>query len=270
MTIHYSVESLPDLFVSDSFQSDKKTYGPNHGDQLNKVKDFLNYIEINKNYYRTGLIVKNPRYKKKTSQDTVFIKSFKTSLNKISSLNYLKICPQIVSDLGSRYHLYPLIIQYIFEQSLLHHTYCKYYGYLVELLHKKVNNLSVIESQIQKTSELINKSTESSITEYSNLCSKNKQNDQLIGYSIFLAELELKNIISGYIDQTIQTILDQLKTGLNEDESYKCIMCLYTLWKVVYQHEEENLDYINQLNEIKSTIKFMKVKFKIMDILEKR
>ena len=43
-------------------------------DNLNK---FLNSIEINKNYYRTGIHVKNPRYKKKVSDDTLLIKEFK-------------------------------------------------------------------------------------------------------------------------------------------------------------------------------------------------
>ena len=144
MTIHYSVESLTDLFLSEEFISDKNKYEQQYSLEIDKVKKFLDSIEINKNYYRTGLVIKNPKYKKKVSDDTLLLKSIKTSLNKMSSINYLQLCPTLVTELGNKYHLYPLVIQSIFEQALLHHNYSKYYSHLVELLHKQFNNSSII------------------------------------------------------------------------------------------------------------------------------
>jgi hypothetical protein len=82
------MESLPTLFLSDQYISDKDKYQENIHTEIKHIQEFLNSIEINKNYYRTGIIVKNPRYKKKVSDDTNLIKSFKTSLNKMSSMNY--------------------------------------------------------------------------------------------------------------------------------------------------------------------------------------
>jgi len=271
MTIHYSVESLTDLFLSEQFILDKNNYEQQNSDILNQAKHFLNSIEINKNYYRTGLIVKNPRYKKKISDDTVLLKSFKASLNKMSSMNYLKLCPTLTSQLTGKEHLYPLIIQLIVEQALLHHNYCKYYCILVEQLHQQFNNLSIIHNQIDKTySELqINKSSNGD-SAYSQLCSKNKLIDQLIGYSIFISELEIKGIIQNKIEPTIQTILDQLSDELNEGEMYKCVLCLQNIFKVVYKGSPIKEDYITKLTVIKDKIKFMKIKFKIMDILEGR
>jgi len=270
MTIHYSVESLPNLFLSEQFISDKNEY-EQHARELDQVNKFLNSIEINRNYYRTGIVVKNPRYKKKVSDDTSLLKSFRTSLNKMSSINYLQLCSDLVKGLGNKHHLYPLIIQLIFEQALLHHTYCKYYCYLVEQLHKQFNNLSVIETQIDITYTSIRKdvSTQDD-SEYSQLCSKNKSIDQLIGYSIFLAELEMKQIIVNKVEPSIQTILEQMNLNLSEDELYKCVLCLYNIFKVIYPDKPIKQEYIDQLSEIKSTIKFMKIKFKIMDILEQR
>ena len=117
MTVHHSVESLGDLFLSEEFISDKNKYILSHQSELHGLNKFLNSIEINKNYYRTGLHVKNPKYKKPVSDDTLLIKSFKSSLNKMSSLNYIPLCSKLVTDIGNKKHLYPLLIQSILEQA---------------------------------------------------------------------------------------------------------------------------------------------------------
>ena len=270
MTIHYPMESLNSVFLSDKFISDKKSYEESNSKKLVEVKKFLNSIEINTNYYRTGIVVKNPRYKKKVSNDTEFIKSFKTSLNKISGINYIKICKQIIDSFGTKYHLYPLIIQTIFEQALLHHNYSKYYGYLVDLFHKKVNDINTIKLQIVKTKQDITKIIEVNDSQYNAICKKNKQNDKLIGYSMFLAELELNNIIKGYSHDTIKSLLNQINLCVDQDEAYKCVSCLYSLWKIVHTNLPNKQEYIEEITKLKSTIKFMKVKFKLMDILEDR
>jgi hypothetical protein len=270
MTIHHSVESLGDLFLSEAFISDKNKYVLSHQTELHGLQTFLNSIEINKNYYRTGIHVKNPKYKKQVSDDTLLIKSFKSSLNKMSSLNYIPLCSKLVSDIGRKSHLYPLLIQSILEQSLLHHTYCKYYAELVERLHSTFKDLPLLEHHFDECYQKIVTTELDSSSEYSNLCSKNKQVDQLIGYSIFISELEMKGIVHGKIDVSIQSILNQMKTDLSEDELYKCVLSLTNIFKVVYSEKEILPEYITCLTEIKDTVTFMKIKFKIMDILEGR
>ena len=64
MAIHYSVESLPSLFLSDEFLSEKDTYHQSHRFEIQSLNILLDSIEINKQYFRTGIQVKNPRYKK--------------------------------------------------------------------------------------------------------------------------------------------------------------------------------------------------------------
>ena len=80
----------------------------------------------------------------------------------------------------------------------------------------------------------------------------------------------MKHIIVNRIDPSIQTILDKMNPDLSEDELYKCVLCLYNIFKVIYSDKPIRQDYTDQLIKIKSTIKFMKIKFKIMDILERR
>ena len=269
MTIHYSVESLIPLFLSEQFVSDKTQYVSTKNLDIDSLQKFLNSIEINKQYFRTGIQVKNPKYKKNVSDDTLIIKNLKSSLNKMTSITYKKLCDKIIKDIGNNVHLYPLLLQYIFEQSLLHHNYCNYYATLVSLLHQKFNNSTLLNTQIDNSYTLIKSQLIDSGTDYSNLCSKNKQIDQLIGYSIFITELEVKQVISNRIHQSIDSIIKSMEKELLEDELYKCVVCLSNIFKVLYVDKPIDIKYINQLIKIKDMIKFMKIKFKIMDILER-
>ena len=270
MTIHYSVESLSSLFLSEEYNSDKKKYIQDSQYIIKDLITFLNSIEINKNYYRTGIHVKNPKYKKKVSGDTLVLKDFKSSLNKMSSTNYEKLCSDIVSSVHFKKHLYPLLIQYIIEQSLLHHSYIKFYVELLDRLHKNFKDIPLLHQYIDTSYKSITHSTIDTTSEYSNLCSKNKQVDQLVGFGIFISELEMRNIINGRIEISIQSLLDQLKTPLSEDEMYKCVLCLQHIFKVLYSDTCIKPEYIEHLTDIKNGITFMKIKFKIMDILDKR
>ena len=269
MTIHYSVESLSSLFLSDEFQSDKTEYEVSQKRLMDSLLSFLNSIENNKQYFKTGIQVKNPRYKRPVYDDTGVIKQLKLSLNKMSGLTYEKLCQDIYNQLDTRQHLYPILLQYIFEQSLLHHTYCRYYARLIELLHQKFNNDTLLTSQIDQIYQQITRKQTIGESDYSALCTKNKQVDQLIGYSIFIAELEIRNIIQDKVDRLIQQLITKL-TLTTEDEAYKCVVCLYNICKVIYNDNPIKSEYEISLTEIKDTMKFMKVKFKIMDILERR
>ena len=231
MTIHYPVESLPELFLSEKYISDKSSYSLNN---LQEVNSFLNSIEINKQYYRTGIIVKNPKYKKRVSDDTIILKEFKTSLNKLSSINYEKICESIVSQVRFKNHLYPLILEITFEHALLHHSYSKFYCHLINLLHKVFCKLDLIYKQIDISYKNINQLELEESSEYTKLCNKNIKIDKLIGYCLLLSELECINIIEEKTEPLISTLIENMKNKLPEDEMYKCVICLYTLCKQKY------------------------------------
>jgi len=268
MTVHYSVESLSSLFLSDQFISDKNKYKQTNKQYLSSLITFLNSIENNKQYFRTGVQVKNPKYKNKVYDDTSVIKQLKSSLNKMSGITYEKLSEDICKQLDNKTHLYPILLQYIFEQSLFHHTYCSYYAHLVDVLHSKYKNDELIFTQINNTDNSINKLNIVE-SDYETLCEKNKQTDQLIGFSIFITELEVRGIIKGKADKNILSLIDKLSSD-NEDELYKCSICLYNIFKVLYKDSEISEEYKVKLTTIKDSIKIMKVKFKIMDILERK
>ena len=268
MTVHYSVESLRTLFETEDYQTTKLNYKQSQKLSLLSLETFLNSIEINKQYFRTGIQVKNPKYKRKVYDDTGVIKQLKLSLNKMSGLTYEKLCGDICNQLSSKKHLYPIMLQYIFEQSLLHHNYCNYYARLVELLHNHFKNDTLLHTQMERIYQQITEQTETG-NDYSALCAKNKQIDQLIGYSIFISELEIKGVIHNKVDPLITQLIQNITLN-SEDESYKCVVCLYNIFKVLYKDTDIKPDYVVSLSEIKDGMKFMKIKFKIMDILEKR
>lgn len=271
MVIHYSVESLPSLFLSDDFLSEKDTYQQSHPFEIQSLHTFLDSIEINKQYFRTGIQVKNPRYKKRVSDDTLLIKQLKSSLNKMSSLNYQTLCDQIKRDVIGKPHLYPFLLQSILEQSFLHHTYCNYYAVLVKELHEQFQNKSLIETHMERCHERIKQEgTSTDTSEYSKLCTKNKRMDQLIGYSILVCELEKLHVIQNKVEPLIRELINQLQNTQNEDELFKCVSCLYTVCNVVYNKDNLPEEYVESLQRVKDTMKFMKIKFKLLDILERR
>ena len=87
-------------------------------------------------------------------------------------MNYQQLSSDISHKLENKSHLYPLVIQYIFEQALLHHNYSKYYCYLVELLHKQFKNQALIQSQLNTLYTQIINQTKQPESDYSDLCNK--------------------------------------------------------------------------------------------------
>jgi hypothetical protein len=268
MVTHYCMESLNKLFLSDQYISDKNNYLLQQTPKLNKLKKDLDSIEINKQYYRTGISIKNPKYKKKLSDDTYLLKDFKTSLNKLSSLNYKTICDSLIVKFKAKKHLYPLVIETIFEYALIHHNYNKYYCYLLSLFHDNFKDISIINKQIDIVYSNLQVQESNNNSEYAKLCSNNKLTDKLIGYCMFLYELDISNIIKDRIEPLIDTLINRIRTNLSEDESYKCIMCLHTICKKMYGKDPIPDKYLSDIEELKKT-KYMKVKFKLMDIIER-
>ena len=71
-------------------------------------------------------------------------------------------------------------------------------------------------------------------------------------------------------DDACDSMIKQLQSNLTEEELFKCANCLYNIWITFYKNTVPNKEYIIHLNEINSNMKFSKVKFKIMDILESK
>ncbi len=107
-------------------------------------------------------------------------------------------------------------------------------------------------------------------SEYLIMCEKNKKLDKLIGYSLLITELEKNKIINGKIHKTLNDFMIVLKECDEIEEKYKCVQCLYNIFKSYYSENVLPEEYNKKLNELIKNEKCMKIKFKMMDILERK
>ena len=75
--------------------------------------------------------------------------------------------------------------------------------------------------------------------------------------------------INNKIEPMISTLITTINNKLTEDEIYKCVMCLYTLCNKMYGDNQIPSKYLSDIKQLTNT-KYMKVKFKLLDIIERR
>ena len=107
-------------------------------------------------------------------------------------------------------------------------------------------------------------------SEYLTFCAKNKRLDKLIGHSMLLTECEKANVVKDRIHPSISSLLDILKEGSSEEESYKCVQCLYEIMKSLYGSGSLPEMYQEQIQGLVDSEEKRKIKYKMMDILERR
>ena len=107
-------------------------------------------------------------------------------------------------------------------------------------------------------------------SEYLQFCDKNKKLDKLIGYSLLIAECEKMNIIDNQIHPLLMELITILSETEDNDEKYKCSQCLYNIFKSLYSSSELPPVYYEKINKMKNDETFMKIKFKYMDILDRK
>ena len=100
---------------------------------------------------------------------------------------------------------------------------------------------------------------------YEELCSKNKNIDNIIGFSLFISHLEKEDIIDNFIEKVLDSYMNNLSSE-NEVELFKMLVSFDSISKIHYQIIPERYTII--LNDIKKETKSSKIKFKIMDILD--
>lgn len=259
-----SYEFIKEILESDDFLSEYSNYI-----KLNKRDDvitFLDNIETNKKYYRMN-INKNKRYKKEVAEDTSTIKEINSLVNKITDMNYEKIKPLIIEKIKSE-HLIPYLIENICDNSILHHKYISLYvGILKEI--KSDSKSKIILKICNKYHSKFFDKKEGSVggMTYQELCSKNKNIDNIIGLSLFITYLEKENILVNYIDNILKPYMDNILIIEDDSEIYKMILSFYNISQIHYEDKNIPEIYVSKLNELKSKTKSSKIKFKIMDIL---
>ena len=273
--IHYSEEELNTIYQNEKFISEYNDYIKDNNDLI-QFKKFIDSIELNKKYFRLTMN-KKMGYKKRfknqnIGEDTLAIKEITSLLNKLTDKNIHSIRDKIKNKLVNKNYLTGLIIESILEKCIIHVLYIPIYIDLILFLYSGNKNInSIIQNRTDKIYETINKPIEKSDkSEYIIMCDKNKRLDKLIGHSILITELEKKKIVTDKIHPILEHFIIILGECNEDEEKYKCVQCLYNIFKSYYGEYILPEGYIQKLNSLIKKEKSMKIKFKMMDILERK
>ena len=255
-----SYEVIKEFLESEGFKEKYTDYLKTRDNQLS---EFLDNIDLNKKYYRMN-INKNKRYKKDITEDTSSIKEINSMINKITNSTYEVLKKDIIQKINAD-HIIPYIIQKLTESSIIHHIYIPLYvGILREIpsskkeaiLYKLCNKYHI--EYFFENKETINGGS------YEKLCSKNKNIDNIIGFSLLISYLEKEDIIDNFIDKVLDSYMNNLSS--KEDvELYKMLVSFENISKIHYHIIPKR--YRTILDGIKENSSSSKIRFKIMDIL---
>jgi len=268
--IYYSEETINELFQSDKFLSDCEDY--NHeNDDLNDLKKFIDSIQLNKRYFRLEMS-KKPGKKQKQSidSDSASIKEITSLLNKLTDRNIVTIREKIKAKLVHKGYLREMIIEGILEKCVVHYPYIPLYIELIDYLYQNNPDInSMIEKLSDKLYQNINEMKPVATTEYLIMCERNKRLDKLIGHSILITELEKKKIVTGKIHPILENFILVLSSS-EDEEKYKCVQCLYNVFKSYYGDYLLPEGYNQKIKILIEKEKSNKIKFRMMDILDRK
>ena len=255
-----TLEIIKEFLKSEDF---KVNYSDYLKKKDNTLLDFLDNIDLNKKYYRMN-INKNKRYKKETTEDTSSIKEINSMINKITDTNYEVLKKDIILRIKID-HIIPYIIQKLVESSMIHHIYIPYYvGILKEINSPKKQQILLKLCNRYHTEFFYENKVSNNNSSYEKLCSKNKNIDNVIGFSLFISYLEKEDIIDNFIEKVLDSYMNNLSS--KEDiELYKMLVSFESIAQIHYQIIPQR--YCTILNKIKEVTKSSKIRFKIMDIL---
>ena len=139
-------------------------------------------------------------------------------------------------------------------------------------IYKNTGNLKdTIESIVNDNYlKIINKNINTEQSEYLQFCDKNKNLDLLIGHSQLITELEKMKLIHNKINPLLNELLKIISDSSDYEEKNKCVQCLYSIFKSFYGDSLLPQGFIDTINTIKEKETTMKIKFKLMDILERK
>ena len=229
----------------------------------NHLLEFLDNIDLNKKYYRMN-INKNKRYKKETTEDTTSIKEINRMINKITNTNYIILKKEIIQKITVD-HIIPYIIQKLVESSMIHHIYIPYYvGILKEVNSPKKKHILLklcnkYHFEFFNENKVLNNNSS-----YEKLCTKNKNIDNIIGFSLFISHLEKEDIIDNFIEKVLDSYMNNLSSK-ESIEMYKMLVSFESIAQIHYQIIPKR--YSTILRKIQQDSPSSKIRFKIMDIL---
>lgn len=249
---------------NDAFQIFFEKYRNFKEDDVRSLTSFFDGLELNKNYFRTGL-KNNHKFKANKDTDTYTIKLLNNNLNKISSINKDSIISEIMKECKGKIHLYPYYFDTILQKTITHSNYIDCYAQIIKDIVSDSTKGELIKS-IDKMKEQINISHRIERKSYDSLCDITLYTEKIYGLNLLLVKLEKYNVLEDYIENNIKEFFSLLNHTEDDNIIYRILSCIDQINTEIGNilGEEE----INMLISFKETVK-PKNKFKIMDILAK-
>tara|TARA_B100000900_G_C20581526_1_gene717743 strand:- start:582 stop:1382 length:801 start_codon:yes stop_codon:yes gene_type:complete len=237
-------------------------------EDITTLKTFLDSIELNKNYFRTGLKY-NHKNKTNKDSDTHTIKTLNNNLNKISNMNKDSIISEILEECKEKKHLYSYFFDTILQKTITHSNYIECYAHIIkgliddstkEILLKSIN---IIKEKININHKIIESKENIS---YETFCDMNLYTEKIYGLNLLLVKIEKMGIIKNYVRKDLDDLFFILKNTRDDNTIFRVLSCLEQMSEEINDLLDESSR--NILSNLKTSVK-PKNKFKIMDILEK-
>ena len=268
--IHYSKEELDHLFKDDQFKKDYENYSKN-SNELREFIKFIDSIENNKKYFRLEPTKGKRKINNDKNNDSKIIKEINSYLNKITDKNKEILCNEIIKKIEKKEHLNKLILETILNKCMIQPNYCLIYLESIDIIFKNLKNKNqMIENIIDILYNNIKEDINEEQSEYLQFCDKNKQLDKYIGHSQLVSECERRNILNGKIDSILENLINMIDITNSEEEKFKGVQCLYTIFNTFYKNKRLPKMYQLRINKLIEKEKAMKIKFKLMDIVERK
>jgi hypothetical protein len=265
--IHYSEADIDAISQREGFILSLKQ--KESSSEMNNLVSFLDSLKLNTKYYRLTTNKNNGKYKKLISGDTVFLKDLNAILNKLTDKNVDKLSAKIKSNIEDKSHLKLMIIQTILEKSSVHITFISVYVQLLYNIYSEIDEIIIEKILADMYQSITGKNIDSTQSEYLQFCDQNKKIDLIINHSYLVCECEKIGYIKGKINPFIDELMDSYSTS-EEDDRFRSIKCVGTILDSLYPKKKLPKEYRDKLIECKSSEKTMKIKFRIMDILERK
>jgi len=249
------------------FESFYIHYISTNSEKMTTLKEFMDGIELNKNYFRTGLKSNRKNTKNKDS-DTYTIQVLNSNLNKISNINKDTIIRDIINECSTKKHLYPYVFDTILKKTITHSNYIECYAFIIDtLVDVSTKELLMKSIELIRTEININYNPIFSDDKtYDNLCDMNLYTDKLYGLNLLLVKLEKLGTLENYVKNNLEELFIILKNTNDDNTIYRVLCCLEQMNREIDNLLDESSR--NKLFELKTSSK-AKNKFKIIDILEK-
>ena len=161
----------------------------------------------------------------------------------------------------------PYLIENLIEKSILHTKYIPLYvGVINDIPFDNKYNLILKLCNKYYEQFFDFKIQNNNDTTYLKLCAKNKNTDNIIGYSLLIAHLEKENIINGYIDKVLGPFMENISNNENHNDVFNMLTSFYNI-SVLYYENGIPQEYVRVLTDLKDKTSISKIRFKIMDIL---